>query len=260
MLTAPHPLTELQSPLRSRTTAGGIALGFFTVTAEPTVCELFAVAGADFVVMDMEAAPTTKREVVHCLQALTGSNSAGIVRVPWRQHHLIEHALDAGAHGVLIPKVEDAAQARACVAAAYFPPVGQRGLNPVRASAYFTALEAYLAGANARTSCLLQIESADAVGNASEIAAVPGVSGLFIGAGDLAASFGHPGVPVGPDMDEARAVVLKACRENGILPGIFAYGLDLAGQYRDEGFQVIAIGNEIKMLKDAAVAALAAIR
>ncbi|MDT0262443.1 HpcH/HpaI aldolase family protein [Jatrophihabitans lederbergiae] len=255
-----HPLAQLASPLRTALDAYGVATGFFSVTGESEIVELFAVCGADFVVLDMEAAPMTKREALHCLQALTGSSCAGVVRVPWLQHHLIEHALDAGAHGIIVPKVDTAEQAAAAVAATYFPPIGIRGLNPVRASAYFTELEAYLAGVNARTTCFVQIESVESVRNVDEIAAVPGLSGLFIGAGDLAAAFGHPGNPVGADMDDARAAVLRACEANGIVPGIFAYSLELAVQYRREGFRLIAIGNEIKMLKDATVDALAAAR
>lgn len=258
-MSRPHPLSVLESPLQ-RAIRAGHAMGFFTVTATSEISELFAATGADFVVLDMEAAPMSKREALHSLQALTGSQCAGIVRVPWLQQHLIEHALDAGAHGVLVPKIDTAEQAEAAVSACYFRPEGTRGINPVRASAYFTNLDAYLAGANYRTSCLLQIESVEAVENIVAIAAVKGVSGLFIGVGDLAAAYGNPGVPTGPAIDEARKAVLAACHENGIIPGIFAYSLDLARQYREEGFRMIAIGNEIKMLTDAAVSALLAVR
>jgi 2-keto-3-deoxy-L-rhamnonate aldolase RhmA len=255
-----HPLTEMACRLAAAKRGEATAVGFFLVTAEPMLAELFGVAGADFLVLDMEAAPIGKRDVMHCLQALTGSACTAVVRVPWLQHHLIEHALDAGAHAVLVPKVDTAAQAQAAAAACFYPPAGRRGINPVRASGYFTALPEYLAQANERTTCLVQIESAAAVAVADEIAAVPGVGGLFIGAGDLAAAYGHPGVVIAADMDAARERVLAACRRHGKLPGIFAYGLDLGRAYADEGFRFIAIGNEVKMLKDATVDALAAVR
>jgi 2-keto-3-deoxy-L-rhamnonate aldolase RhmA len=259
-------MTDIQFPAIERTplqraAAGGrAAYGFFTVTGESELVEAFAVVGADFTVLDMEAAPMAKRDLVHCLQALNGSACSGLVRVPWLETHYIEHALDLGAHGVVVPKVDSADQAGAAVAAAFYAPLGRRGINPVRASAYFTALERYLATANELTTLLLQIESGAAVEAVDEIAAVPGVSGLFIGPGDLAADYGHPGVVVGADMDRARAAVLAACRRNGIAAGIFAYDMDLAARYAAEGFQIIAIGNEIKMLKDAAVAQLARAR
>jgi 2-keto-3-deoxy-L-rhamnonate aldolase RhmA len=255
-----HPLTDLTSGLAATAHGDGVAIGFFLVTTEAMLAELFGVAGADFLVLDMEASPMGKNDVLHCLQALTGSACTAVVRVPWLEHHLIEHALDVGAHAILVPKVETAAQATAAVAACFYPPAGRRGINPVRASAYFAALPEYLADANDRTTCLVQIESVAAVEAVDEIAAVSGVNGLFIGAGDLAAAYGHAGVVTAADMDLARAKVLEACLRHGKIPGIFAYGLDLALAYAKEGFRFIAVGNEVKMLKDAAVEALATIK
>jgi 2-keto-3-deoxy-L-rhamnonate aldolase RhmA len=251
-----HPLVNPVPALAAARSGSATALGFFLVTTEAMLAEMFGVVGADFLVLDMEAAPMTKGDVLHCLQALTGSGCAAIVRVPWLQQHLIEHALDVGAHAILVPKVETADQAEAAVAACFFPPVGRRGINPVRASGYFTALPEYLAHANERIACLVQIESVLAVENADEIAAVRGVTGLFIGAGDLASAYGHPGVVTGADMDAARVAVIKACRRHEKMPGIFAYDLDLAREYAKEGFRFIAIGNEVKLLKEAATAAL----
>jgi len=156
---------------------GAPALGFFCVTGNPLVAELYGVVGADFVVVDMEAAPMDKADALSCVQALASTSAAAYVRVPWMERHWIEHALDTGADGVLVPKVDTAVEAEKAVAAAYFPPRGQRGLNPVRASSFFTAFDDYIRTANSRTQCLVQVESRLAVANVGEIAAVPGLSG-----------------------------------------------------------------------------------
>lgn len=235
-------------------------LGLFCVTGNPMIAEVFGVVGADFVVIDMEAAAIDKADTLACVHALAATHAITLLRVPWLERHWIEHALDIGAHGVVVPKVETADDARRAVGAAFFPPRGRRGLNPVRASSYFTAFDDYMRTANDCVQCFLQIESREALTNIDDIAAVPGVSGLFIGAGDLAADLGHPGDMTGPEMDDACVAVLAACAQNDLVPGIFAYSLELAKRYAEAGFRMIAIGNEIKILAAETASALAAVR
>jgi 2-keto-3-deoxy-L-rhamnonate aldolase RhmA len=235
-------------------------LGFFSVTGHPLIAEMYGVLGADFVVIDMEAAPIDKAGTLVCVQALTGTSARCLVRVPWLERHWIEHALDIGADGVIVPKIDTAEDAARAVAAAYFRPRGRRGLNPVRASSFFTEFDTYVRTVNDRTDCLVQIESTEGVGNVAEIAAVPGLSGLFIGSGDLVADLGHPGNMNCPGMAEARAAVLAACAAHDLVPGIFAYSLELARKYVTEGFRFVAIGNEIKMLAAETVRSLDFVR
>ncbi|MFI5758508.1 HpcH/HpaI aldolase/citrate lyase family protein [Streptomyces sp. NPDC051569] len=256
----PHPLLRHDDALRRRRSGEGPALGIFLVTANSMLAELCGTVPLDWVVLDMEASPMTKHDALHMLQALSGSDCTPIVRVPYLDHHLIEHALDVGAAGVMVPKVDDARAAAAAAAACRFPPEGSRGLNPVRASGYFSDVPGYLAQANRTTVCMVQIESAEAVANAAAIAAVEGVDTLFMGMGDLACSLGQPGVLTGPAIDAARAEVLAAARAHGKQAGIFAYGPDLAEQYTQEGFDVIAFGNEVKLLRDSLIGGVAALR
>lgn len=90
---------------------------------------------------------------------------------------------------------------------------------------------------------------------------MPGWSlALFIGAGDLACAYGQPGNVIGPVMDQARQKVLRACRESNKVPGIFAYSTDLAAQYVSEGFRFIAIGNDIKAIRESVMTTLERIR
>lgn len=251
-----HPLLRVDSPMRTVLASGRATRGLFLLNPSSTFAELAGTLGYDWVVLDMEASTLSKVDVVHCMQALNGSACSPVVRVSCLDRHLIEHALDAGAHGVLVPKVDTVADAEAAAAACRFPPDGERGVNPVRASGYFGNLTEYFARANDRTLCLIQIESVAAVRNADELAAVSGVDGLFLGMGDLACAFGQPGDVRGEKLDEARRAVLDACHRHGKFAGIFAYGLDLARDYLAEGFVVVALGNDIKFFREAAVDAL----
>jgi len=248
------------NPVRAVLDGGHAALGLFLLSGSSQVAELLSTLPIDWVMVDMEASPISPREVIQVFQALNNTRVAPLVRVPVNAHHLVEQALDWGAYGVLVPKVEDAEAARRVAAAARFPPQGRRGINPVRASGYFADVGAYLANANERTLCMVQVESASAVENAHAIAAVEGIDVLFIGAGDLAYSLGQPGQVTGPRMDAARRRVLDACREHCKVPGIFAYSLELAEQYLAEGYRFVAFGNDFKLLREAACASLRRLR
>lgn len=251
-----HPLAHLVQCL----SGDGPSPGLFLVSGSPLFAEAASLLGFDWVVVDMEAAPMTKVDSLHMLQAMSASSVFQFVRVPALDQHLIEHALDQGAHGIIIPKVETRDQAIAAADACRFPPVGSRGVNPIRASAYFTNLREYLADANDRTMCVVQIETRGGLESAAEIAAVVGVDAIFIGVGDLASSLGQAGVPDAPAVNEACAQILAATLAAGKVPGIFAYTNDLAQRYVEEGFKLIALGNEIKLFMGAGAASLESFR
>lgn len=243
-----HPLMNFSNELKQQLMAGDVKLGIFLVSASSTIAECCATRAIDWLIVDMEASAADRRELTQVLQALNGSQTAGMVRVTRNERHAIEAALDAGAYGLLVPKVDDASQAKDVVNSAYYPPLGKRGVNPIRCSGYFSDLPTYFKRANDLLLCMVQIESAEAVSNAEEIAATPGIDALFIGCGDLACDLGQPGNVVGPRMDEARARVMAACQAHNKIPGIFAYSRELAIEYMKEGFRFVAVGNDIKFL------------
>lgn len=246
-----HPLLQVANSTKQKLLAEKTVIGLFLLSGSSMLAEVCATLPIDWLIVDMEASPVSKEDVMHIFQALNGSKVTPLVRVCSLDRHLIEHALDVGAHGVLVPKIDNALDAKRAVEACRFPPEGRRGINPVRASAYFANVENYLRLANERTLCMVQIESVEAVANVNDIAAVPGVDVIFIGCGDLASSLGQPGIVTGEKMDHARQKVLFAVKRTGKIPGIFAYSIELARQYAQEGFKFIAIGNDIKALREA---------
>lgn len=251
-----HPLTDLSQRLPT----DRVAIGLFLVTGDAMVAEACGFIDLDWVVIDMEAAPMTKVDALHQIQALASSACFQIIRVPTLDRHLIEHALDIGAHGVLVPKVETRAEAEALVDAAYFPPLGRRGVNPIRASGYFSNLERYFGDVNDRTTCAVQIETVGGLAAVDEIAAVPGIDIVFIGTGDLASSLGWPGRPDAPEVRAACARICAATVAQGKIPGIFAYSDELAAAAAAEGFRFIGLGNEIKLFLQAATDVVATFR
>ncbi|MBK7756274.1 MAG: hypothetical protein IPI35_07665 [Deltaproteobacteria bacterium] len=143
------------------------------MSASSFLAEACSTLPLDWLMVDGEAGAFSKGDVLHMLQAMGGSDVTPMVRVSHLDRHTIEHALDVGAFGVLVPKVDTAEEAVDAARFCRFPPRGARGINPVRASGYFSDVPGYLAAANARTLCMVQIESAQAVENVNAIAAVP---------------------------------------------------------------------------------------
>jgi len=245
--TSNRPQNVLKEKMRNDETI----LGMFVLTGSPLVVEAATYSNLDFIVIDAEASPITNESLLHLLQAGKGSRVETVVRVPELNRHTIEHILDLGTKTIIVPKVNNAEMAREITDIIYYPPDGNRGINPVRASNYFTNLKTYFSSANGNTLCFVQIETVEALENVDEIAGVDGIDGLFIGPGDLAASLGQIGDVTGSKMEEARQKVITAARKHGKFLGIFAYSMDLAKQHIQEGFQFVAVGNDIKILSEA---------
>jgi 2-keto-3-deoxy-L-rhamnonate aldolase RhmA len=235
-----------------RTMAAGPAYGVFLVSGNAMLAEAARYTGIDWAVLDLEAAPMTKVDALHQAQALAGADLTTIIRVPSLDRHNIEYALDLGVAGVLVPKVDRIEDAELAARYTHYPPDGARGVNAIRASAYYSQSAQYYEAANRGVLCIVQIESREALRNVDKIAATVGVDMLFIGANDLAMDLGQPGNPTGPAFDAAREAVLAACADADKPAGIFALSTKLARQYAKEGFRFIAIGNEVKFFVQSA--------
>ena len=216
--------------LATRLAAGESLTALFAKLPCAAQLEAAGHAGFDLVLLDTEHGPADALALEEHLRAAAAVGIAALVRVPALDPAAILGALDAGADGVVVPHVLDAAGAEAAVAAAHYPPRGRRGLAlSTRAGRYgAAALEDHLRRAAEETCVIVQIEDRSAVEAADAILAVPGVSGVLIGATDLAMSLGHA-----PDR-EIEAVTAAATRAG--VPVLRV--VDGAG--RPDGAQVVA--------------------
>ena len=197
--------------------AGKTAIGGFLMFPSPEIVEQMGYAGLDFVIIDTEHGPADNLAVAGMIRAAEAADITPLVRVRWvGDPSLILRALDLGAQGVQVPMVESAETAARVAAAARYHPRGRRGLAGVRA-AWYGAVELgdYVAKANREIMVAVQIETAAAVAQAGEIAAVEGVDLVFVGPVDLSQSLGHPGQLQHPDLLAAMDRVFAACRAAG---------------------------------------------
>ncbi|MBC7305811.1 MAG: 2-dehydro-3-deoxyglucarate aldolase, partial [Dietzia sp.] len=183
------------------------------------------------------------------LQAVAAYPVTPVVRVPIGDAVVIKQVLDLGAQNLLVPMVSSADDARAAVEAVRYPPRGRRGVGSALArSARWNRVEGYLAEADGHVSLVVQIETAEGVAAAAEIAAVDGVDGVLVGPADLAASLGHLGQQRHPDVVAAVHRTLEAVRAAGMPVGVNAFDPDVARAYVAAGASFVIVGADVALL------------
>jgi 2-dehydro-3-deoxyglucarate aldolase/4-hydroxy-2-oxoheptanedioate aldolase len=174
-----------------RLRAGEPLVGGWVALSDPAVAELTAPA-FDFVMLDTEHAPNDTETIANLARAVDAApgECVPLARALDNDVGAIKRLLDLGLEGVMVPMVESAEEAREAVAAAKYPPEGNRGVAGARASSYGADLDDYFDRANEETVLLVQIETGTGLSAVEDIAAVDGVDALFVGPADLSANLG----------------------------------------------------------------------
>ena len=233
--------------------AGRRQIGLWLGLADPYAAEVCADCGFDWVLIDGEHAPNDLRQMLATLQALAPYPVHPVLRLPEGHPTLIKQVLEIGATTLLVPMVESAEQARALVRAMRYPPEGTRGVGSGLArSSRWNSHAHYLHEANDRVCLLVQVETASALSQLDEIAAVEGVDGVFIGPADLSASMGHLGQPAHPEVRAAIDAALATILAAGKAPGILCTDEALARHYMGLGARFVAVGVDTTLLKQSA--------
>lgn len=206
-------MSDRSLALKARLKAGETTFGGWLTVASPVVAEVMAGVGLDWIIIDTEHGGFGVEGLQTCLIAFNGSPTVPIVRVPWNDAVRIKQILDMGADGILVPMVNTAEEARRAVAACKYPPEGNRGFGPRRASDYGRQIDAYVAQANDSVIVIPQIEDVDAAAGIDAILDVPGIDVVCLGPTDLSGTAGvlrqfeHPVV-----VDSIRRVIAAARR------------------------------------------------
>jgi 2-keto-3-deoxy-L-rhamnonate aldolase RhmA len=214
------------------------------------IARIARTAGFDTIYVDVEHSSFSLETTSQICMAALEVGIAPFVRVPSVAD--IQRALDGGALGVIVPHVGLAADARAAVKAAKFPPLGERSAaGPLPHLHYrsFPAAEAN-AALDAATMVIVQFESAQALARADEIVAVEGVDTVLIGTNDLLADWGIPGEYEHPRVREAYAQTIAACRRHGKHVGVggLATRPKLAAEFVRMGARYVSTGTDLAFL------------
>ena len=210
------------------------------------------------VCLDMQHGMIGFSDAVPMIAAINGAGRPAIVRCRWNEPGLVGQALDAGAAAVIAPMVNSRAEAEALVKAAKYSPLGMRSWGgPVPASGLGPT--EYLAKANKLTLVFAMIETDIALGCVEEIAATPGLDGLFVGPSDLSISLskGRGIDKTGASTIAAMERIVAAAKANNLVPGAFGPEADVVRAYRKLGYRFLAAGIDVALLQ-AGAATLAA--
>ena len=238
--------------IRARIAAGESLGCLWLSLGSPAVAEIAAEAAPDAIIFDQQHG-LWERGTLESAIGLVRHRTSPLVRVARNGALEIGSALDAGAVGVIVPLVETAEQAAQAVAAARFPPQGERSGGGVRPLQRFAP---YVAEAVESTFVAAMIETADGLANAIAIAATPGLDMVFIGTGDLSLSLGC--FPAGgPPLEAAIDTIAAACRAAGIACGIFTPYASMARERRRQGFTLTVLGDDAILLGGALRTAVA---
>lgn len=212
--------------LKEKLRKNELTIGSWITLGSPYIAEIMAQAGFEWLVVDMEHSAITMTEAQNMIQVIELSDVVPLVRVCVNDLTEIKHAMDAGAHGVIVPMVNSAQEARYAVNAVKFPPQGTRGVGLGRAQKFGFGFEGYKNWAEKNSVVIVQIEHIDAVNNLEEILAVDGVDGFIIGPYDLSGSLGKPGNFTDPAFLSALDRVNTVSRSMGKARGYHSVAVD----------------------------------
>jgi 4-hydroxy-2-oxoheptanedioate aldolase len=239
---------------------GGRTVGCWLSLGNAYTAEALAHLGFDWLCVDLQHGLLDYSDLTSMLPAISTSAATPLVRVPWNEPYEIMKALDAGAYGVIVPMVNDRAEAEKAVAACRYPPDGFRSFGPMRAALY--GGRGYAQEANGQVACIAMIETRDGLDNLDDIVTTPGLDAVYIGPSDLSLALGLPVTGDSDHPEHAAAVtrIEKACRRAGIAVGIHTSSLAYATKYLAAGFNLVTLGSDAGFMMRAAVADLAGAR
>lgn len=210
-------------------------------------CEIMAKAGFDWLVIDMEHTAIDFDQCLNLIQIIENNGVSPLVRVGENDPLLIKRAIDAGAHGIIVPMVNTVEDARRAIDSLYYPPIGNRGVGLGRAQNYGVGFEEYKKWAKTETIFIPQIEHIDGVNNLENILSLEKVDGFIIGPYDLSGSLNVPGEWEHPSVIEALEKVNKILIENNKPGGyhVVHSNHEELKQRIDDGYQFIAYGDDM---------------
>lgn len=230
---------------RQRVLAGEAVVGTFINLGSPVSTEICALAGFDWLLIDLEHGSGSQADLLAQLQSVARTGTTPVVRVELSARTAVSRALDPGAGGIMFPRIASAAEATEAVSYLRFPPDGIRGVAIQNRTGRFGQVSiADLAREDDDLVGVVQVETLGALAEIDAIAAVEGVDVLFVGPGDLSYALGCPGQLDDPRYTDALARVLAAAAGAGISPGILVPTAAEARRHFELGFRFIAVGSD----------------
>ena len=229
----------------------------------PFTAEVMTSQDFDCVTIDGQHGALSYSDALPMFQAMSAAGKPVLARVPWREPGIIMKYLDAGAMGIICPMVNSKAEAEEFASYMRYPPLGQRSFGPTRATFAFGGYSTE--AANEAVLAFAMIETADGVKNLDEIAATPGIDGLYVGPSDLALGVSNGALPTGLDRDEPEMIeiikrISEVARANGKHAALHCASPEYAIRGIEWGYDMVTIQGDVHFLARGAREAVARFR
>jgi 4-hydroxy-2-oxoheptanedioate aldolase len=243
------------NPVKEKLRRGEVSFGTWLSLGDLYATRVLARMGFDWLTLDIEHSAIDWSQATTIFAAIADAGCVPLARVPEGSHHYIKRVLDAGAWGIVVPMVDTVEQAKIAIAAAYYPPTGNRSVGGGMHSMNFGATATdYYAQANDNILVVLQTESPRGVENAEAIYSLPGVDAIFIGPNDLRFQMrtSDGTFPTAHEHEAAIQRVIAAGKKVKCPTGIHAMDPQNAIERAKQGMQFLAVGSELRFMSQTA--------
>jgi len=240
-----------KNTVRSALKEGLPQIGTWLSLGDLHATRMLARTGLHYLTVDLEHSPIGWSQAGALFAAIADAGCVPLARVPEGRHDHIKRVLDAGAHGVIIPMVETVEQAKAAIAAAKYPPIGNRSVGGALHAINFDATPSeYYQRANDEILVVLQTESPKGVENAQAIYSLPGVDAIFVGPNDLRAQMRTPSGrdPSSEEFEATLQQILSIGNACNVPVGMHLMSIEDVRYRLHQGWRFLAIGSELSML------------
>ena len=238
--------------LKNKLYRGETCLGTWVFIPSPDIVEIIGLAKFDFAVIDMEHSAITLQDAVSMIRAAESRNLTPLIRVSYLDHSCILRALDSGAHGIQLPHIETANDARAAVRYVKYHPIGERGLATTTKGGGYTLKEVkkHVVRENKSSLVVASLESSESLDELDSILEVAGVDVIYIGPYDLSQSLGIPGEVDNPRVLKTMENNIKRIKKAGKIAGSFAQTTKRARQLKNMGVNYLTCEADGSLIRD----------
>jgi 2-dehydro-3-deoxyglucarate aldolase/4-hydroxy-2-oxoheptanedioate aldolase len=241
------------NPIKEALRQGEIVIGTMIIQARtPAFIQLFAQFGLQYVFLDMEHGPYNLETAADLILTARLAGITPFVRVGETQYTLYSRLLDAGAQGIMTPRVESVEQVKTILRYTKYPPRGERGFSRLAAQVDFCDIQVppFVEWANENLLTIIQIESQQAAENIEALISIPGVDIVVLGMDDLSMSLGIPGDTKHPLAEAALEHVVSACQARNIPWGLHIPDVERLEKWIQRGMQFCTFSADIWMFQD----------
>ncbi len=250
-----------ESRCKRKFTAGQTVIIAKACYQDPELVELLASGGVDGIWICLEHRQISPDTLYSLIQACRLGRADAIIRIKPKSYTDIIHILEAGASGIMLPRVRHPDEIREVIEMIKFPPEGRRGCDIIHPDSDFGRGESthYFSNANKELMLVVQIEEPEVIPYIDEIAAIPSVDVLFVGPGDLSLGLGHYGSVDSPAIMAVIEEVASACSRYGKTAGI-PCGPERAATYHAMGYRFFNVFSDFRGIMAGLQQALAIVR